>query len=205
MACDVLKAVSEGAQKPTRVMYSANLTWPLTLGYLETLLRHQLIQRDDQGGAYRLTPKGSTLLVNYSTLLEEAQKLELHKIDPKMIRTASPAAPPSSAASAEWLRTKLKEMGESLISAQVKGRSGAEHAFDAVTSKPGGIKTGYIVSEAVEDTGVISAFLMQLDCEMEVRVVCREYPVKSAIELASIYGLKLVSMGDLGLAKNGQR
>jgi predicted transcriptional regulator len=46
---DILKAVSEGRQKPTHVMYRANLTWKRLKKHVSFLVAHGLLIEDKQG------------------------------------------------------------------------------------------------------------------------------------------------------------
>ena len=61
---DILKAVAEGKQKPTHIMYRANLSWTRLKRYLDFLISQDLLSRDADGGAlsFALTTKGKDVL-----------------------------------------------------------------------------------------------------------------------------------------------
>jgi predicted transcriptional regulator len=70
---DILKVISKGTHKPTRIMYSSNLSWkPLTKS-LESMMEQGLIKLEKDGirSTYHVTKKGKEIL-NY---LNEATKL----------------------------------------------------------------------------------------------------------------------------------
>jgi len=46
---DILKAVSEGKQKPTHVMYRANLTWKRLKKHVDFLVAHSLLVEEKDG------------------------------------------------------------------------------------------------------------------------------------------------------------
>ena len=62
--CDVVRALGAGAQKPTQIMYNANLPLPAVQSYVKTLESQGLVAAAQQEGnrAYRLTKKGYKLL-----------------------------------------------------------------------------------------------------------------------------------------------
>jgi len=65
---NILTAVKEGVDKPTRIMYATNLSWKPTQNILETLTRQGLLR--DIGGEegkrtkvrYQLTEKGMDVI-----------------------------------------------------------------------------------------------------------------------------------------------
>ncbi len=65
---DILKAVTEGNEKPTHIMYRANLSWTRLQEYLDFLLRQDLIREviSDNSKTYSLTPKGKDALAYFS-------------------------------------------------------------------------------------------------------------------------------------------
>ncbi|MDG6976134.1 MAG: hypothetical protein JRN27_08600, partial [Nitrososphaerota archaeon] len=96
---DILRVVSDGAEKPTNVMFRANLTWPLTVAYIELLLRHRMLSTEEGGGraVYRVTPKGSELLRSFIEMEEGTAELELDRFDAGMFsKVMSRPAPPES-------------------------------------------------------------------------------------------------------------
>ena len=65
---NVLSAVKDGVDKPTRIMYSANLSWRPTQKILESLVQQGLLQEFEDTGSrrskrrYEITEKGASVL-----------------------------------------------------------------------------------------------------------------------------------------------
>jgi len=74
---DILKVVSEGAEKPTRIMYRANLSWPRLQDYLDSLVRQGLLVEEEMGERrrYRGTEKGFRVLNYFSAVKRELPSL----------------------------------------------------------------------------------------------------------------------------------
>jgi predicted transcriptional regulator len=70
---DIIKAVAEGNEKPTHIMYRANLSWIRLQEYLDFLLRQDLIREvmSDNSNTYSLTPKGKDALAYFSRVKGE--------------------------------------------------------------------------------------------------------------------------------------
>jgi predicted transcriptional regulator len=70
---DMLKAVKEGAEKPTQIMYKANLSWVALQTQLQALLEKELLKwaADGTRKRYELTIKGSNVMYAYAKILEE--------------------------------------------------------------------------------------------------------------------------------------
>ncbi|MDV3293988.1 MAG: winged helix-turn-helix domain-containing protein [Nitrososphaerales archaeon] len=70
---DMLKAVKEGAEKPTQIMYKANLSWVALQTHLKSLLENGLLHwaADRTRKRYELTLKGSNVMYSYAKILEE--------------------------------------------------------------------------------------------------------------------------------------
>ena len=70
---DMLKAVKEGAEKPTQIMYKANLSWVALQTQLQALLEKDLLKWVAEGTRkkYELTIKGSNVMYSYAKILEE--------------------------------------------------------------------------------------------------------------------------------------
>ena len=71
MVCDILGVVSEGPTKPTHILYRANMSWKVLSTYLEYLINHGLISKEEQGSkrsTYTLTQKGRSILQLYDGL-----------------------------------------------------------------------------------------------------------------------------------------
>ena len=61
---DILKVVAEGNEKPTHVMYRANLSWTRLKEQLDFLLRQEMLAEieTESGAIYKLTLKGKETL-----------------------------------------------------------------------------------------------------------------------------------------------
>ena len=70
---DILRAIAAGAEKPTHIMYKANLSWTVMQGYIKTLEAQGLIIADsDQGKRlFHLSEKGFQLSSQFMTIREE--------------------------------------------------------------------------------------------------------------------------------------
>ena len=49
ITCDILNAISQGTEKPTRMMQLANVTWDDLIMHLENLMRNQFVSREVDG------------------------------------------------------------------------------------------------------------------------------------------------------------
>jgi len=67
---DILKAVAEGKEKPTHIMYRANLSWIRLKKQLNFLLNQELLLEIsvDNGTIYKMTPKGKEVLEYFKRL-----------------------------------------------------------------------------------------------------------------------------------------
>ena len=196
---DVLRVVSEGAEKPTNIMFKANLTWPLALAYLEVLVRHAMVKADASGGkvSYHITPKGMALLRSFMETEEAAAELELDRLDATLFAKASSRGPKMGAMSAaiEGVRLALGKEGYRPAPGVRRGVSGVEHSFDLVMANGRGSTLGYITSQKGQVGDVIRAFILQTDCEIQVRVLCAADPGPEARSLATVYNIALVQRG----------
>ncbi len=70
---DMLKAVKEGAEKPTQIMYRANLSWVALQTNLKLLIEKGMLKWASDGTRkhYELTLKGSSLMYSYWKITEE--------------------------------------------------------------------------------------------------------------------------------------
>ena len=70
--CDILRAISSGAGKPTHILYKANLSWTVLQNCLNTLETQGLIEVMDDDGrkAFRLSDRGFKLVEQYLSLSE---------------------------------------------------------------------------------------------------------------------------------------
>ena len=70
---DMLAAVKEGAEKPTQIMYKANLSWVALQTHLGQLLERGLLRwvADGSRKKYEITMKGANVMYSYVKILEE--------------------------------------------------------------------------------------------------------------------------------------
>ncbi len=75
--CDILRAIGAGAEKPTHIMYKANLSWTVMQLYIKSLEAQGLViaSSDDGKRLYHLSDKGFQLLNQFLTIRED---LNLH-------------------------------------------------------------------------------------------------------------------------------
>ena len=75
--CDIVKAIGAGAEKPTHIMYRANLSWTVMQGYIKDLESQGLIVSHESDGKrlYKLTEKGFMLLKQYVSIKEDLRLL----------------------------------------------------------------------------------------------------------------------------------
>ncbi|MGI0078986.1 MAG: winged helix-turn-helix domain-containing protein [Nitrososphaerales archaeon] len=71
--CDILRAIGSGAEKPTHIMYKANLSWTVMQGYIRALSEQGLIVSDNAEGKriYHLSEKGFHLLHQFLSIRED--------------------------------------------------------------------------------------------------------------------------------------
>jgi predicted transcriptional regulator len=72
MYLDILRAIGSGAEKPTHVMYKANLSWVVMRGFLENLKAQGLVEETlvDGRSTLRLTNRGYELLNQFLLVRE---------------------------------------------------------------------------------------------------------------------------------------
>lgn len=70
---DMLKVIKAGAEKPTQIMYKANLSWVALQTHLTQLIQRGLLKWVTEGTRkrYELTLKGSSVMYAYQKILEE--------------------------------------------------------------------------------------------------------------------------------------
>jgi len=71
--CDILRAIAAGAEKPTHIMYKANLSWTVMQVYMKSLEHQGLVVVDpDQGKRlYRLSEMGFELLNQFLNIRKD--------------------------------------------------------------------------------------------------------------------------------------
>ena len=72
---DILKAAAEGRQKPTHIMYRANLTWTRLKNHLEFLIAQNLLVEETTNGSttYSLTTTGKEVIAYYKRIERETR------------------------------------------------------------------------------------------------------------------------------------
>lgn len=78
IAIDILDAIAEGRDRPTRIMYSANTSWIPLQQLLEMLLTCGLIIERNHNGArrYLLTEKGAKTLTYFDSVRHQLAMAE---------------------------------------------------------------------------------------------------------------------------------
>jgi predicted transcriptional regulator len=76
---DMLKVIKEGAEKPTQIMYKANLSWVALQTHLTQMIERGLLIWVTEGTRkrYELTLKGSSVMYAYRKILEEVGEDEV--------------------------------------------------------------------------------------------------------------------------------
>jgi len=71
--CDILKAIGAGAEKPTHIMYKANLSWTVMQSYIRSLEAQGLVipTMEDEKKTYHLSDKGFQLLNQFVSIRED--------------------------------------------------------------------------------------------------------------------------------------
>ena len=69
---DILSTIAAGTEKPTHIMYKANLSWKVMQQYMKRLESQGAIEPKDEQGrrVYRLTEKGFRLLEQFNSVRE---------------------------------------------------------------------------------------------------------------------------------------
>lgn len=69
---NILESIYRGRNKPTHIMYRANLSWNRMNKYLDFLLRHGLIEEVEKGDLreYQITEKGKKIIWYFSKIKE---------------------------------------------------------------------------------------------------------------------------------------
>jgi predicted transcriptional regulator len=72
---DILDVVSSGTERPTHIIYRANISWKVLNGCLRTLITNELITKTSDGKreVYKLTDKGYSVLNLYRELKDRLQ------------------------------------------------------------------------------------------------------------------------------------
>jgi predicted transcriptional regulator len=78
MYLDILRAIGSGAEKPTHIMYKANLSWVVMRGFLENLKVQGLVVESVEDGrsTLHLSNRGYELLNQFLVVREYFVKIE---------------------------------------------------------------------------------------------------------------------------------
>jgi len=196
ITCDILNVISRGAEKPTRIMHLANVTWDDLIMYLEPLIRNQLLSRQVEGKrvTYSLTHRGSSLLNHYVNLKNEAAALGLETMTKERISKALTYPPAIGAQEAHRysvLEKRVRAEGSKVINPKIVGKSGTVHSLGLVAELRDGSKHGYVILGAVDETQVTKLFVTQLDTELMIHGLCSEELSPRVEQLARAYSLDL--------------
>lgn len=71
--CDILRAIAAGSEKPTHIMYKANLSWTVMQLYMKSLENQGLVLSSSEQGKrlYHLSEKGFQLLSQFLAIRED--------------------------------------------------------------------------------------------------------------------------------------
>ena len=74
---DILRVTNEGIDKPTQIMYKANLSWVALLGHLKDLIAGGFLREVEYGTRkkYEITQRGSELLESYQRVVTSVRDL----------------------------------------------------------------------------------------------------------------------------------
>lgn len=74
---DILRVTTEGIDKPTQIMYKANLSWVALLGHLKSLIAGGFLREIEFGTRkrYEITQRGSELLESYQRVVSAVRDL----------------------------------------------------------------------------------------------------------------------------------
>jgi predicted transcriptional regulator len=209
ITCDILNVISKGAEKPTRIMQLANVTWDDLIMYLEALIRNQLVSRQVDGKrvTYSLGPRGSAILEHYLALKHEVEPLKLESLTKESISKAlkfNPSVGSEESAVYERLASALKAEGSTVLSQKQEGKSGAVHTLGVVVQKANGSKHGYVVLPEVDETEVMKLFVTQLDTELNIHALYGKDVTPKVAALAQVYSLDLSPVSGMNQVAEGQ-
>jgi predicted transcriptional regulator len=78
---DILRVTSEGANKPTQIMYKANLSWVALLGHLKQLTSSGFLTEVEYANrkVYEVSPRGLELLQSYQKIVKAVRDVPAEK------------------------------------------------------------------------------------------------------------------------------
>ncbi len=76
---DILQAISEGAGRPTHIMYRSNLSWAVMRNFIKIMEEQGLVDSTVVEGRknFVLTQKGSRVLETYSNVRKQLESPQL--------------------------------------------------------------------------------------------------------------------------------
>jgi len=76
---DILQAISEGASRPTHIMYQSNLSWSPLRNFIKNLEEQGLVSSSDVESRknYTLTQKGARVLDTYANVRRQLESPQL--------------------------------------------------------------------------------------------------------------------------------
>jgi predicted transcriptional regulator len=76
---DILQAISEGAGRPTHIMYRSNLSWAVMRNFIKIMEEQGLVSSTVVEGRknFVLTQKGSRVLETYSNVRKQLESPQL--------------------------------------------------------------------------------------------------------------------------------
>jgi len=76
---DILQAISEGAGRPTHIMYRSNLSWAVMRNFIKIMEEQGLVSSNVVEGRknYVLTQKGTRVLETYTNVRKQLESPQL--------------------------------------------------------------------------------------------------------------------------------
>lgn len=74
---DIMQAISEGAGRPTHIMYRSNLSWSVMQNFIHSMeIQGLVVTKDSEGRkSYVLTEKGQRVLQTYTSVRKQLDTL----------------------------------------------------------------------------------------------------------------------------------
>jgi len=75
ISCDILKLILDGEEKPTKLMFKANISWNVIKEILEILVKKELVTEHMIGKVirYKITDKGTQVFSYYQKAVREIE------------------------------------------------------------------------------------------------------------------------------------
>lgn len=196
IAYEVLRAISNGSSKPSKIVSRTGTDWKTFNMLIRALAKRGLVARRYHGDreSYRLTFRGASALASYRRVKADLASLRLDYLSYKGLAETRPkkdvrrkAGQPPRARLVADLKTK----GMAIISASVLGRSDIRHYFDVVARDPEGQVHVYAIVKDESYDHVLSMYAKQIDTGAVPHVIYSGSTTRSAMELASRYNIEL--------------